>query len=147
MRSEVCISICKLSANSSTCSSYHFRSKLCNTERCMLKVNNSMKMFANFNTIKINVTSQYELQDESLTGQIPTHEGQCPMTGCYFQPCLWFGHSRSSTLTEAEMQCSSFKTIKFSLLAFWHPFFPKVELLNLGYVFNMQVTVNLNNGV
>ena len=33
------------------------------------------------------MTGQNDRQDESLTGQVGDQAGQCPLTGCYFQPC------------------------------------------------------------
>ena len=35
------------------------------------------------------MTGQNDLQDESLTGQVRDQAGHCPLSGCYFQPCIW----------------------------------------------------------
>ena len=34
------------------------------------------------------MTSKHDQQDERFTGQLPNQSGHCPLTGCYFVPCL-----------------------------------------------------------
>ena len=43
----------------------------------------------NFNSFHFQndqMTGQHDWQDERLTGQLPNRFGQCPLTGCYFEP-------------------------------------------------------------
>lgn len=38
---------------------------------------------------QLNVNSEHDRQDKKLTGWLPNQFGHCPLTGQYFEPCIW----------------------------------------------------------
>ena len=51
-------------------------------------------------SIRSNVSSQHDQQDERSTGQLPNQSGHCPLTGCYFEP--WLGSGQKHFIVENE---------------------------------------------